>query len=249
MQENPTEFRPPLGKIEKDSLFDSIRRRDPAARYTFEILLTYPGVHALLLHRVSHALWRAKLKLVAKVVAWFARLVTGIEIHPAATIGKRFFIDHGHGVVIGETAEIGDDVTLYHDVTLGGTASLQEKRHPTLEDGVIIGAGAQVLGPITIGKNARVGANAVVVHDVAEGKTVVGVPAHEVTLHSEEHDDFASYGTPLEDEADPAFAHIQQLEARIMKLESKLGIESDYASITANVWVPKDTPSKEAPEE
>ena len=242
MQENPTEFHPPLGRIGADSLFDSIRRRDPAARSTFEILLTYPGVHALLLHRVAHGIWGVGLKFVANFVAWFALLLTGIEIHPAAKIGKRFFIDHGHGVVIGETAEIGDDVTMYHDVTLGGTSAQQEKRHPTLEDGVIIGAGAQVLGPITIGKNARVGANAVVVHDVAEGKTVVGVPAHEVNVAPEEAGGFASYGTPCEEDGDPTLMQMQQLEARIHALEAKLGIESQYASITANVWAPDDKP-------
>ena len=240
MHENPTEFRPPLGHVEQDSLFDSIRRRDPAARYTVEILLTYPGVHALLFHRVSHAIWGVGLKFVAKFLAWFARLVTGIEIHPAAKIGKRFFIDHGHGVVIGETAEIGDDVTLYHDVTLGGTSAAQEKRHPTLENGVIVGAGAQILGPITIGANGRVGANAVVVHDVAPGKTVVGVPAHEVDVAPVSINDvFASYGTPSDD-ADPTLSHIQALESRIATLEEKLGIETAHANTTAAVWAPAD---------
>jgi len=150
--------------------------RDPAARHTLEILTCYPGVHAVLCYRVSNALWRAGLKWLARFVSHLGRFLTGIEIHPGATIGRRFFIDHGMGVVIGETAEIGDDCTLYHGVTLGGTSWEKGKRHPTLREGVVIGAGAKVLGPITIGANARIGSNAVVVRDVAPGSTVVGVP-------------------------------------------------------------------------
>ncbi len=166
-------------------MFDRIREdihcvfdRDPAARNTFEVVTTYPGFHALLVHRFSHALWRGGLKWPARFLSALGRLLTGIEIHPGARIGRRFFIDHGMGVVIGETAEIGDDCTLYHGVTLGGTSWEKGKRHPTLGDNVIIGAGAKVLGPITVGTRARIGSNAVVVKDVPAGATVVGVPGH-----------------------------------------------------------------------
>ena len=140
--------------------------RDPAARTFFEVLTTYPGVHAVLLHRVSHSLWNHGFKWLARFLSTFARWVTGIEIHPGAVIGRRFFIDHGMGVVIGETAEIGDDCTLYHGVTLGGTSWEKGKRHPTLGNDVVVGAGAKVLGPINIGDGARIGSNAVVVKDV-----------------------------------------------------------------------------------
>ena len=150
--------------------------RDPAARTTLEVLTTYAGVHALLLHRVSHALWNVNLKWLARFLAALTRWFTGVEIHPGARIGRRFFIDHGMGVVIGETAEIGDDCTLYHGVTLGGTTWQAGKRHPTLGNNVVIGAGAKVLGPITIGAGGRVGSNAVVVKDVPPGATVVGIP-------------------------------------------------------------------------
>src|SRR5687767_736278 len=154
----------------------SIFQRDPAARTTFEVLTLYPGVHALALHRIAHCLWRWRLRWLARWLSQFGRWMTGIEIHPAVRIGKRFFIDHGMGVVIGETVEIGDDCTLYQGVTLGGTSRQQEKRHPTLGNGVVIGAGAKIIGPITIGDNARVGSNSVVVKSVAAGVTVVGVP-------------------------------------------------------------------------
>lgn len=151
--------------------------RDPAARTFFEVLTTYPGLHAILWHRLSHALWGWDLKWLARLSSHLARWLTGIEIHPGATIGRRVFIDHGMGVVIGETAEVGDDCTLYHGVTLGGTAWQKGKRHPTLGAGVIIGAGAKVLGPITLGAGAKVGSNAVVVKDVPAGATAVGIPA------------------------------------------------------------------------
>lgn len=151
--------------------------RDPAARTFFEVLTTYPGVHAILLHRMANRLWNGGLKWLARWFSYLARWMTGIEIHPGATIGRRVFIDHGMGVVIGETAEIGDDCTLYHGVTLGGTTWQKGKRHPTLESGVIIGAGAKVLGPITLGAGAKVGSNAVVVKDVPAGATAVGIPA------------------------------------------------------------------------
>ena len=151
--------------------------RDPAARNTLEVLTTYPGVHALMLHRLAHAMWGQDYKGVARLVSYGNRFLTGIEIHPAAKIGRRFFIDHGMGVVIGETAEIGNDVTLYHGVTLGGISLNEGKRHPTLEDGVVVGAGAKVLGGFTVGKYAKIGSNAVVVKEVPAGATMVGSAA------------------------------------------------------------------------
>ena len=151
--------------------------RDPAARTHWEVLTTYPGVHALIIHRFSHWLWNYKLRWLARFSSHIGRWLTGIEIHPGATIGRRVFIDHGMGVVIGETAVIGDDCTLYHGVTLGGTSWKKGKRHPTLERGVVIGAGAKVLGPITVGEEAKIGSNAVVVKDVPAGATAVGIPA------------------------------------------------------------------------
>lgn len=152
----------------------AVFERDPAARNTAEVLLTYPGVHAIILHRIAHKVWQADQKGVARFISFGNRFLTGIEIHPAAKIGKRFFIDHGMGVVIGETAEIGDDVTLYHGVTLGGVSLNEGKRHPTLGDGVVVGAGAKVLGGFTVGKYAKIGSNAVVVKEVPEGATMVG---------------------------------------------------------------------------
>jgi serine O-acetyltransferase len=151
--------------------------RDPAARSTWEVLTCYPGIHVLLVHRLSHWLWHARLRWLARFTSHLGRWLTGIEIHPGATIGRRVFIDHGMGVVIGETAVIGDDCTLYHGVTLGGTSWSKGKRHPTLLRGVVIGAGAKVLGPITLGEGAKVGSNAVVVRDVPPGATAVGIPA------------------------------------------------------------------------
>ena len=153
-----------------------VAARDPAANSRLEILLTYPGVHAVIWHRIAHRLWLRGWRFSARFLSWFARMLTNVDIHPAATIGLRFFIDHGAGVVIGETAEIGDDVTLYHGVTLGGTSWSSGKRHPTLEDGVLVGCGAKILGPITIGAGARVGANSVVVDPVPPRMTVVGIP-------------------------------------------------------------------------
>ncbi len=158
--------------------------RDPAAQSVFEVITTYPGFHAILIHRLSHFCWIAGFRWLAKFIAYFSRWLTGIEIHPGAVIGRRFFIDHGMGVVIGETAVIGDDCTLYHGVTLGGTSWDKGKRHPTLHNGVVIGAGAKVLGPIDIGKNARVGSNSVVLKPVPAGVTVVGIPGHIVDPNS-----------------------------------------------------------------
>ena len=164
-----------LKQLKED--IQAVFARDPAARNTFEVLTTYPGIHALIMHRVAHELWNNDCKTSARMLSSFSRFATGIEIHPAAKIGRRFFIDHGMGVVIGETAEIGDDVTLYHGVTLGGTTWNKGKRHPTLEDGVVVGAGAKILGPFTVHKNAKVGSNAVVTKEVPEGATAVGNPA------------------------------------------------------------------------
>ncbi|CAH1042011.1 serine O-acetyltransferase [Halomonas sp. TD01] len=155
-----------------NSVFD----RDPAARNFLEVLTNYPGLHALLLHRCSHWLWKKNLKWLARTLSTFSRWLTGIEIHPGATIGRRFFIDHGMGVVIGETALVGNNVTLYQGVTLGGTSWNKGKRHPTLEDGVIVGAGAKILGPFTVGAGAKIGSNAVVTKEVPSGATVVGIP-------------------------------------------------------------------------
>src|SRR5689334_21576149 len=152
--------------------------RDPAARNSWEVLTAYPGLHAVWIHRLAHWYWKHGLRWLGRFTSHVGRWLTGIEIHPGATIGRRFFIDHGMGVVIGETVEIGDDVTLYQGVTLGGTSWNKGKRHPTLEDGVVVGAGAKVLGPFTVGKEARIGSNAVVVREVPPGCTVVGVPGH-----------------------------------------------------------------------
>ena len=176
-------------------------KRDPAARTTFEVVTLYPGFHALLMHRLAHRVWTSsvlgiRFKWVARLIAHLSRWITGIEIHPAAIVGRRVFIDHGMGVVIGETAEVGDDCTLYHGVTLGGTSWEAVKRHPTLESGVVVGAGAKILGPVTVGSNARVGSNSVVVKDVPRGKTVVGIPAYEAgsVEQSLQNDKFNAYG-------------------------------------------------------
>ena len=164
-----------LKQLKED--IQAVFARDPAARNTLEVLTTYPGIHALIMHRMAHELWKKECKGSARLLSSFSRFATGIEIHPGAKIGHRFFIDHGMGVVIGETAEIGDDVTLYHGVTLGGTTWNKGKRHPTLEDGVVVGAGAKILGPFTVGKNAKVGSNAVVTKAVPADTTAVGNPA------------------------------------------------------------------------
>lgn len=177
-----------LASIKKDLKedIDAVFTRDPAARNSIEVLLTYPGIHALILHRGAHYLWQHEQKLAARTISYGSRIITGIEIHPAAKIGKRFFIDHGVGVVIGETAEIGNDVTLYHGVTLGGVSQNNGKRHPTLEDGVTVGAGAKVLGPFTVGKNAKIGSNAVVVKPVPANATMVGSAARMISDYHDE---------------------------------------------------------------
>ncbi|MGB6691814.1 MAG: serine O-acetyltransferase [Terracidiphilus sp.] len=172
-----------LASIRED--IRSVMERDPAARSTLELLLCYPGLWAVWIHRVAHALWRAKLRLAARVLSQICRFMTGVEIHPGALIGRRLFIDHGAGVVIGETAVVGNDVTLYQGVTLGGTGKELGKRHPTLCDGVFVGNNANVLGNICIGENSRVGAGSVVLSDVPPNSTVVGVPAHIVYLNGQ----------------------------------------------------------------
>ena len=196
----PTTLFKSLANIKKDLKEDieAVFNRDPAARNSLEVILTYPGIHALILHRGAHCLWQNEQKLAARVISYGSRIVTGIEIHPAAKIGKRFFIDHGVGVVIGETAEIGNDVTLYHGVTLGGVSWNNGKRHPTLEDGVIVGAGAKVLGPFTVGKGAKIGSNAVVVKAVPAGATMVGSAARMISDHHDEK------GNPITTKVDDA---------------------------------------------
>lgn len=205
--------------------------RDPAARSAFEVLTTYPGVHAILLHRLSHALWSAHLKWLARFLAALTRWFTGIEIHPAAKIGRRFFIDHGMGVVIGETAEIGDDCTLYHGVTLGGTSWNKGKRHPTLGNDVVVGAGAKVLGPITVAAGARIGSNAVVVKDVPANATVVGIPGRIVQKESNETEErrraiaqkigFDAYGTS-QDMPDPVAYALTRILDQVHTLEASV---------------------------
>ncbi|MCH9799013.1 MAG: serine O-acetyltransferase [Methylophilaceae bacterium] len=207
--------------------------RDPAARTHFEVLTTYPGVHALILHRFSHWLWKTKLYWLGRLFSHLGRFLTGIEIHPGATIGHRVFIDHGMGIVIGETAIIGDDCTLYHGVTLGGTSWNKGKRHPTLENGVVIGAGAKVLGPITIGKNAKIGSNAVVVRDVPENATAVGIPARileeEKAKKAAEKAQFSAYAVG-NDENDPINKALQPLLTEIKALKKQLAALTDATS-------------------
>ncbi|HEC24753.1 MAG TPA: serine O-acetyltransferase [bacterium] len=197
-----------------------VYERDPAARNALEVLLCYPGLQAVYSHKISHFLWEHKLRLLARLISQFSRFITGIEIHPGAKIGKRFFIDHGMGVVIGETSEIGDDVTIYHGVTLGGTSWKKEKRHPTIGDRVIIGTGAKILGPLTIGSDSKIGANSVVVNAVSPHSTVVGIPAKSTKRdESEVHDN-----VDLEHDRlfDPAFYEILLLKTKISELEVRI---------------------------
>jgi serine O-acetyltransferase len=213
----------------------SARERDPAARGigTLEILTGWAGVQALLAHRVAHALWESEVPLVPRAIAYTSRAITGVEIHPAASIGTDFFIDHGSGVVIGETAEIGDRVTLYQGVTLGGTGFARGKRHPTLDDDVTIGSGAKLLGPVTVGSNAKVGANTVVIEDVPPQTTVVGNPGHPVRVE----------GRPVEGPdtdwihlPDPIAEAMKELSERIAELERRVadatGEDAGQADVT-----------------
>lgn len=211
--------------------------RDPASRNVFEILTTYPGTHALLMHRLSHWLWGKRLKWLARALSYTGRWFTGIEIHPGATIGRRFFIDHGTGVVIGETAEIGDDVTLYHGVTLGGATWNKGKRHPTVGNNVVVGAGAKILGPIVVGENARIGSNAVVVKEVPAGATMVGIPARQVGKQADLADvrretaskiGFDAYGVtadlpdPMLQAIDRMLDHIHETDKRFEEMRCAL---------------------------
>lgn len=230
---------------EKVSLWQQIKEdvlcvfdRDPAARNVFEIVTTYPGVQAIQWHRLSHWFWSHELKWIARFLSTISRWLTGIEIHPAVQIGRRFFIDHGMGVVIGETAEIGDDCTLYHGVTLGGTSWKEGKRHPTLGNNVVVGAGAKVLGPICLHDGARIGSNAVVVKDVVAGETVIGVPGRVVQTNLSEDKKqqqklaqsvgFDAYGTSNET-LDPVAAAIHGLIQHIHALDKR--VESMSATI------------------
>lgn len=203
---------------------DAVIQRDPAARSRLEVVLCYPGFHALLFHRLANGAWRRGWYLAARFVSNLGRTFTGIEIHPGATIGHRFFIDHGSGVVIGETSEIGNDVTLYQGVTLGGTTLEKGKRHPTLHDGVIVGAGAMVLGPITIGAGARVGANAVVTKDVPPGISVTGIPAVAVRSKRgrDQSDEFCAYGTPGGEMPNPVAVAMESMAMEIRELKTRL---------------------------
>jgi serine O-acetyltransferase len=195
--------------------------RDPAARNTWEVITCYPGFHATLFHRVAHCLWGARLRWLARFTSHVSRWLTGIEIHPGATIGRRFFIDHGMGVVIGETAEIGDDCTLYHGVTLGGTSWNKGKRHPTLEKGVVVGAGAKILGPITIGEGARIGSNAVVVKEVPAGATAIGIPARIIEAEAAANGRFAAYAV-VKDLNDPMGKAVHELIGHSADIDRRL---------------------------
>ena len=209
---------------------DAVFARDPAARSRFEVVLCYPGIHALAFHRLGHVLWRRGWLTTARFVSQFGRFMTGIEIHPGAEIGRRLFIDHGMGVVIGETAEIGDDVTLYQGVTLGGVSLDPGKRHPTLEDGVIVGSGALVLGPFTVGKGARIGSNAVVLKEVPPGATMIGVAARIADRTKpvarppgRGEPCFPAYAlAPGQSQDDPVVRAIDRLCARVETLEDRL---------------------------
>jgi serine O-acetyltransferase len=197
---------------------DTIFREDPAARSVIEIFFCYPGVHAILLHRLAHKLYRMRLAFLARLISQFSRALTGIEIHPGAKIGRRFFIDHGMGVVIGETAEIGDDVLLYQGVTLGGTGKEKGKRHPTLGNHVVVGTGAKVLGNIRIGDHVKVGAGSVVIHPVPDHSTVVGIPGRVVRVRGESNDDVLEHGKL----PDPEGQAIEELAKRIEQLEAQV---------------------------
>lgn len=207
---------------------DGMMARDPAARSRWEVALCYPGFHAIVFHSIAHPLWMRGWRVLARFISQVGRFMTGIEIHPGATIGRHFFVDHGMGVVVGETAVIGNNVTLYHGVTLGGVSpsvdsdgQRGQKRHPTLDDNVIVGSGAQVLGPITVGHGARVGANAVVTKDVPCCVTVVGIPAKVVSKVLTE-ESFEPYGTPMGDLPDPMAQVVEGLKTQVGGLKGRI---------------------------
>ena len=213
----------------------SVFARDPAARNVFEVLTCYSGVQAVLFYRLTHFLWRYRLYWLARFISTIARWVTGIEIHPGAVIGRRFFIDHGMGVVIGETAIIGDDCMLYHGVTLGGTTWDKVKRHPTLKNGVVIGAGAKILGPIILGENVRVGSNSVVVRSIDDNETVVGIPGRIVRKKAEDGDSFDSYAANSSGTSnDPTIQAVNSLVERLAEMEERLDNASPK-SISNNI--------------
>jgi len=203
--------------------------RDPAARSTWEVITCYPGFHALLIHRLAHRLWRMQLRWLARFVSHVSRFLTGIEIHPGAKVGRRVFIDHGMGVVIGETAELGDDCTLYHGVTLGGTSWNKGKRHPTLRQGVVIGAGAKVLGPVVVGEGAKIGSNAVVVKDVPAGATALGIPARVILDEQDKTREekaaklgFSAYAVSAKAEDDPLAKAVQGLLDHSVDMDKRI---------------------------
>jgi len=203
--------------------------RDPAARSTWEVITCYPGFHALLIHRLAHWLWRIKLRWLARFVSHVSRFLTGIEIHPGAKVGRRVFIDHGMGVVIGETAELGDDCTLYHGVTLGGTSWNKGKRHPTLRQGVVIGAGAKVLGPVVVGEGAKIGSNAVVVKDVPAGATALGIPARVILDEQDKTREekaaklgFSAYAVSAKAEDDPLAKAVEGLLDHSVDMDKRI---------------------------
>jgi serine O-acetyltransferase len=206
---------------------DTIFREDPAAKSVLEIFLCYPGFHAILLHRLAHKMYRAGVPILPRVISQISRFFTGIEIHPGATIGRRFFIDHGMGVVIGETTEIGDDVLVYQNVTLGGTGNERGKRHPTIGNNVVIGTGAKVLGGITIGANARIGAGSVVVKPVPDNSTVVGIPGRVVRYHVPREGvlDHGMMPDPEGQEIEDLKQRVSELEARLVALEKTHALE------------------------
>lgn len=209
-----------LDSIRRD--IDAIRERDPAARSALEVITAYPGFHARQMHRLAHTLHARGLTVLPRMISNFSRFATGIEIHPGAKIGERLFIDHGMGVVIGETAEIGDDCQILQGVTLGGTSLHRTKRHPTLGNGVMVGAGAKLIGAVEIGDNARIGAGSVVVSNVPENATVVGVPGHVVAFHDPGTDTLTRLPDPEWDRIDALERHIERMDARLRSLQEKL---------------------------
>jgi len=221
----------------------SVFKRDPAARNVFEIITCYSGVQAVIIYRFTHLLWRYKLYWLARFISTLARWITGIEIHPGAVIGRRFFIDHGMGVVIGETSEIGDDCMMYHGVTLGGTSWDKVKRHPTLKDGVIIGAGAKILGPITLGKNVRVGSNSVVVRSVDDNSTVVGIPGRVLKNKVSDDDQFDSYAASTSSSAnDPTVQAVNSIIERLANIDEQI---ANLSSVSGEVKEdPKEVENK-----